>query len=177
MFNVDWIRSITELLQHDARQPVWIGWIYSLIKPVRSIASDFAQLRDEIYEENRWNGTKPSLEKLLNDRYDPLLRRIEILDVEKDPVLYYQNGTEQPEAYYTSGAEQPVYYYRGAEQVNDLLLKDYEMKVRIHVSITFIPEEVLELIETYRYAGVRPKIFTYGFGPEDEEVETTFSYE
>lgn len=176
MFNVDWHTRIRELLQFDARLTVWIEWIYVLIKPVRTIDGLFAQLRDEIFEFFRWNSLKFSLEKLLNDRYDPLLRRIEIVDVVKEPVLFYRSGNEEPDAHYRSGLEAAEYFYRSGTDLLDADTIDYEMKIRVHTEIPFVPEELLELVNNYRYAGIRPKIFTYGIGQEDDPVETTFTY-
>ncbi len=176
MFNVDWHTRIRELLQFDARLTVWIEWIYVLIKPVRTIDGLFSQLRDEIFEFFRWNSLKFSLEKLLNDRYDPLLRRIEIVDVVKEPVLFYRSGNEEPEVYYTSGLETAEYFYSSGASNAPADTAGFEMKIRIHVSIPFVAEEVLELVDRYRYAGVRPQLFTYGVGIADDPVQTTFTY-
>lgn len=174
MYSINWHRSITELLQHDARKPIWQAWLYALLKPLVKLADEFTSFRDQILEENRWNGTTASLSKMLNDKYDPILRRIKLQNVIKKPLLFHRSGNEQPDGYYQEGDSNAVYHYRSANEAYDLSLLSYELIVKVHAHVVFVPEEMLQLIERYRFAGIRPKLFKYGFGVE-APIETTFT--
>ena len=176
MYSINWHRSITELLQNDARRPIWIAWLYALVKPLVRLANEFEDFRELIISENRWNGTTASLSKMLNDKYDPILRRIKLYNVVKKPLLFYRSGNEKPDAYYQEGEESAVYHYRSANEAYDLSLLSYELIVRVHAQVVMVPEEMLELIERYRYAGIRPRLFRYGIGLGDIPIDTTFTF-
>jgi hypothetical protein len=169
MYNTDWLKWVVLNTWYDLRVATFTQWVHALIKPVRSIDSGvFPELRAAVYEQYRWNGSKNSILKLLNNRYDPILRRIKLELVPKTPVLFYKGGNEQQDAFYTSGAVVEEYFFRDIDTVNTATDLPYEVKVLFWETTTFNPQLVLELLDTYRLAGIRPALFSYNL---DTEIE------
>jgi hypothetical protein len=171
MYNIDYTKLIRRMLPKVTRLPKWMAWIYALTKPLRSIDEDFEELRDEITAQYGYNGLKHSLEKLLNDRWDPVERDIYIEVVQKLPVLFIKDDGEQPDAYLKDDVQIADYFTWDADDVNNTLQVDYEFKIVIPVSVSFIPEEVIDAVNLYRFAGLRPRIFTLGIGGQVEVAE------
>lgn len=158
-------------MQYDLRKPKLLGWVYALMKIFRLIDIDFQELRNEITAEYKFNGLKHSIEWLLNDRYDPIERRIHIVVVTKIPILFLKEDGEQPDAFLQEDGTVSGYYVWEPEDINAASILNYEMKIRVHTEISFDVNELLALIEPYRIAGVRPAVFTYGLGSEEEVDE------
>lgn len=161
MFNTDWKRYIEESLQWDLRRPVMINWIYVLIRHIIILERGLRREERDINKQYNANSKKFSLERKLNDEFDSLLRRIYVEDVDKLPVVFYQSGAEQPEAYYRSGLEQAEYYYRSGDVLSNQSTIDYELKVFVPQGLSFIPEQMYAIMQLYRFAGIRPRIFLY----------------
>jgi len=175
MYNISHKPFIERNTQKDLRdKPVFVAWVYVLLKPLRTISDWFDELRAAIIVEYRYNGLLHSLENLLNDNYDPIDRQIHIITVNKLPIWFYQDESEQPTWYWKNEADTPDWYWLDEADFNGIEQTNYEFTIRIPVEISFIPEEILELVEIYRFAGLRPRIVTFGIGIPDEEVETDY---
>jgi hypothetical protein len=168
MYNPNYTKLIKRMLPKVARLPKWQEWIFALIKPIRSIDTDFQTLRDEVTHEYGYNGLKHSLEALLNDGWDAIDRGIYIETVDKLPMLFIKDDGEQPDAYLKDDGEIPDYFIWDAVDVNSSIQVNYEFKVMVPAALEFIPEEMLELLDVYRFAGLRPRIFTFGIGVATE---------
>lgn len=168
MYNTNWLKFVRNNLTARLRRDVMVGYANALLAPLRVIDGWFDTFRDEIAEQYRWNGTKASLEKLLNDRFDPVERRIYIEEVEKLPALYMKSGNELADAYFTQTNAEVEHHFHLPADLNASATTHYEMKVMIPLMIGFVPEEVMELLEVYRYGGMRPAIFIFEDGYEAE---------
>ena len=68
------------LLPPFLRNPKMLAWLKALVKPIQVINTDFLAFIRRIRYRIRFNGQVIYLEHLLNDFYDPTLRRIYLAD-------------------------------------------------------------------------------------------------
>lgn len=170
MYSIDHIKAIRRNLPKALRLPKFIAWIYVLLAPLRSIDVQFLAFRKEIRHEYKYSGTKYGLESLLNDKYDPILRRIYIIPTEKQRIVFLKTAFEIPEIFMRSAAETPNLFLKTAENFNQQLATSYEFTIFVHAAITFVPAEMIALVDIYRFAGLRPRIVTYGGGLPEVEI-------
>jgi len=145
-----------------------------LISPLFNIDADFTNFRLRIRSKYKFNGLKHSLEWMLNDAYDPILRRIYIVPIAKMPTLFFKMASEQPDAYWRTAAEIPDYWFLPAEQFNQQIATDYEFTIYVHASTPFNVAELLAMVQQYRMYGLRPRVVRFGIGPEIEAASDYF---
>lgn len=153
---------ISRNLPHALRKPRVLAWLKNLTYPLTIIDSDFSQFRDEIDEKYDWNGLKHSLEWLLNDRYDPVLRRIYIVVHETPAVAYWIDDYELGDTLWIDDHEMASLYWMDEEDYNAIVPIDYEFTIRVWPGIEIDVQEVLDLVNRYRFAGLRPRVVWYG---------------
>lgn len=79
-YTIDILKLICDLLPSMVRMDRFVKWMYVLLKPVRDLFADFDQFRADSRYELSLNGTVISLERMLNDKFDPISRGILIID-------------------------------------------------------------------------------------------------
>lgn len=95
------------------------------------------------------------LERLLRDRFDFTLRRIEIEDaIWHSPWYLYQEAELKPEYLFIESENQPVFLYTDNEAGS---IKD-DFVVLVPQDIVFDDNEMRSIINSYRLAGKRYKI-------------------
>ena len=80
----------------EVRRPTMAKWMQALLKPLKELHSYFETYRLATLKKMRYNGQVIVLENVLNDLYDPLLRRFRIsttYDVLNPLYVYRQNET------------------------------------------------------------------------------------
>jgi len=128
------------------------------VELLKCIASALANIQDTVEQRASdqkdfldYTGQHMSLVKLLNDVYDPLLRRIVI--TENDVVgvageTWYLDGETDPEnkVWYTDGETDPVpkTWYIAADTASE-----YNFTVEVPLAITFIEAEMRALLDNY----------------------------
>ncbi|MDP1812327.1 MAG: hypothetical protein Q8K66_13075 [Sediminibacterium sp.] len=97
MFNFSFNKLQNQLLPSFLRTPVTVGWLQSLIYPVKNIYDQFIAYRlDKLYELEH-NGQVFSLENVLNDRFDSVARRIYLTDgLTKNRIYIYTRNENKP---------------------------------------------------------------------------------
>ena len=78
------------------RKPVLIGLVYFMLAPIQRILGALKEWREETLHRTRYNGQTVNLELCLNDRLDPVRRRIYITDTSEQqyqPYYVYRRGT------------------------------------------------------------------------------------
>jgi len=112
IFNIDFSRLIQWNVATSLRTTVRMKWLTVLIKPVESIYLHFLDWRYEQLYVMSHNSQVVYLRKVLNDKFDPSDRRIQIVNVEVyEPVWYYDSAENKPVYHYDTVDESPVYYY------------------------------------------------------------------
>lgn len=150
IFNIDFDRLIMLFLPEKLHDNIVVAYLRAAVKPLKDIKILF----DNNRKENLYRlGITPqvfSLEKMLNDRYDNVLRRI-----------FISNGSFiEPDYIYTRAEQKPKYIYTRAEQKPDYLYQHSEIGydnvdfyVNIPASLNISESEVDELLEIYKLAG------------------------
>jgi hypothetical protein len=144
--------------------PVWFRWPtnlqmgYVLLSRLGVIHLDFLAKRDEVIAEYRYNGLKHSLEAAMNDHFDPVLRRIFITIDDQLAALYYQEPFEPPVEYFQDEGGMAAYHYLDESQLNVVIQYDHEFIIWVPIALSADENNILALVEVYRYAGRRPKI-------------------
>lgn len=145
------------LLPPRLRQPALVAFLKAIIAPVEQLKSGFDNLRDAAAYNIAITPQVCYLEKALNDRFDPIIRKISIKNTDKlTPIFIHTNEANMPvllqlnepvvihdnSAYATAGID--FYVYVPARlQLDDKKL--YEVKA---------------LVNTYKLADKQFKIFT-----------------
>jgi hypothetical protein len=131
------------LLPPVLRRPRLMAWITALLSPVGHLYQRFLSYRLDTLRELSYNGQTALLEKALNDKLDPNLRRIVIRNssVYLDPLYINFKREAQPPVYATSKKEgRPLYPHRASEFAGQvgftvyapgLNAKDYQLNILI----------------------------------------------
>jgi hypothetical protein len=80
-YKIDFDRLVLLLLPSFLRKPGLFGYIKALVSPVASLHYKWEQMRTANLLTLSYNGQRCYLRRVLNDRYDPDLRRIYIDEV------------------------------------------------------------------------------------------------
>lgn len=80
-YKIDFDRLVLLLLPTFLRKPVLFGYIKALVSPIASLHYKWEQMRAANLLKLSYNGQRCYLRGVLNDRYDPDLRRIYIDEV------------------------------------------------------------------------------------------------
>lgn len=109
---LDWNRLVGILLPTSLRGAKMISWLNALFSPVKTLHSQFLIFKSETIYKIEHTPQVYSIEKVLNDEFDPDLKRIFIEDGEYFEQLYVFSPQEQQPIYVFEQSEnQPVYVY------------------------------------------------------------------
>jgi hypothetical protein len=112
------------LLASVLRQPVHLAWLRALHRPVVELYGWFADFVATSRTELSYNGQTLMLEKALNDRFDPVFRRIKIInsDTELSPVYLNFVAELQPPVpvYFVAENEAPLYLDKWVNYTNQV---------------------------------------------------------
>lgn len=151
MFNVDFKDIVLKWLEPDLRLPKILDFIYSMMKPLKSINNDFQAFRNHVNYKLLFNGQVIYLERYLNDVYDPINRRIFITDAIRKPINYVYNKLEdKPKIYVYNESElhTPIFLYNKSESDGSITFW-----VNIPEEITYNTIVITAQINIYKMAG------------------------
>ncbi|WP_367867905.1 hypothetical protein [Pedobacter sp. WC2423] len=151
IFEVDFNRLISLNLPVDLRQLKWLTWLQCLVSPVKMIDSKFKAFRSANLYTLAHNGQVCFLRKVLNDSFDPGLRRI-----------YIAEGSKYDRNYiYTNAEKQPKYlgkmYLRQASDYADSGV-DFRVIIPIGFNLNAVIHQMKAAIDFYKLASKRYKI-------------------
>lgn len=138
--------------------------------------SSFAPLRAEVSEEYGYGGLLHGLEWVLNDRFDPVLRRIEITHHPKLPLLHYRDAGEAPVAFFGDAGAPSPYYFLDAATLNTWQPFPFEFSVKLPDDAGGGPQAVFDLLDVYRFAGLRPRIVMWGWSYGTYTIVGIYNY-
>lgn len=118
-YQINWFNIMPLLLPTFLRGSRMVAWLNSLVKPVRELHTQFLAFRlDGIYKVEHTPQVY-SMEKMLNEAFDPLEERIYITDGEYSEQLYvFSPEEEQPIYVFTIPEDQPVYVFAENDEAN-----------------------------------------------------------
>jgi hypothetical protein len=142
-------------LAHYLRKVRMLAFIKILVFPFIVIYQDVMRFRKATLYDLMITPQVCYLEAMLNDRYDFVLRRIYIDEVEEFPPLYlYRRDEEKPVFIYRRSEAQPVYLYTRAEGA----LHADDFIVMVPNDISFNQLEMRSLVYKKRLPGMKFKI-------------------
>jgi len=98
-YKVDFDKLILLLLPTFLRKPVLFGYIKALIAPIASLHYKWSKMREDTLKKLSYNSQRCYLRGVLNDRYDPVLRRITL----------ERTGNKEQDYIYTPAENMPIY--------------------------------------------------------------------
>jgi hypothetical protein len=130
IFNINFRKLAVEWLPTFLRNPFWIAFVVVLISPVESLYNEFLKARKQSLIRLQTTCQKFSMQKRLNDIFDPLDRRIEIVKAVLFDGNYLYTEAEDDQfktkTKWLFGDENPIYLYTEAE-----LYSDFDFLVKI----------------------------------------------
>lgn len=92
VYRIDWDKLVKLFLPISLRQPLLIWLFWSCVNPVKSIHSLFLNFRKDRLKRVSYNSQVVYLQKMLNDEFDPFLKRIKVQNnsIDDRRLLYYQ---------------------------------------------------------------------------------------
>lgn len=144
-------RYVAKWFRHDEN----VAFGYALLKPLEYIHNLFLSHRLAVNATYRYNGLLHSHQNLLNDTYDPVLRRIYITVSPQVPIVHYSGEVEPTSLWYQNEEELQSYWYT-TEPDGAVYLHEFSINVPISLLINY--NQLFALIDDYRIAGRRPNI-------------------
>lgn len=160
MFNIDFQDIIKKLLPAALRLSNVKDVLFALIKPLKSLNTTFKSWKDGIDYDLQFNGQTMYLQRVLNDQFDSVLRRIYIEDTSVINNIYVANKVEGSVTLYLANKSEtsaPVVYLENlSEQVNQI-----HFKVRVPSALTFSTIVMTALVDKYKIAEKNYTIQTF----------------
>lgn len=156
-FKIDWNILVLDNLPTMLRKPVLSMFAQILLKPLGSLYYKWANWRDENIYKLEHTGQVCSLEGSLNDKFDPIQRRIYITDGQLYDTYYVYTESEQQDRFIHTESENHTVYIRTESETADTGL-DF---------IVFVPDTIYTTqidalhahVRFYKAGGRRYNIF------------------
>jgi len=113
MFEIDWTRFVAWIWPPIIRQVFWVSFCRALIAPVVTVYNRFMLYRDDVMYKLAHTSQVWSIEKVLNDAFDPVSRRIYITDPGYFEVTLINRDTDEPPHTILQDAAGPILYISG----------------------------------------------------------------
>ena len=130
LFNINYKRLIFWWLPTFRRKQITLNFLWCLVFPLDVLHIEFLKRRKQNLIKMNFNYQKFSMERRLNDAFDPISRRIEIISaVQYEGVYLYTEAEDDPffsKTRWLYGNEDPIYLRTDAE-----LGSEYDFIVRI----------------------------------------------
>ena len=149
-YNIDYNRLTILLLPTFLRKPVLIGYIQSLISPIDNLYYKWFSFREDNLYKVKHTGQICKLRKALNDRFDPMLRRIIIGDGNRYRRQYLYTTPENRPKYLGT-----MFLHQNSDYADTGV--DFIVFVPAQI-INQLPYELKAVIDFYKAGGKRYKI-------------------
>jgi hypothetical protein len=150
-YDIDYTKVVTERVPQELQVPEHVNWVYRLVSPIVYIYNQLNLFRASLLYKISITPQVCYLEKMLNDRYDSILRRIRVIDgVQKELKYIYVRAELKPiYIYRKSEGKPPKYFYLKGETSDE----SFDFLVTVPVAISFNLNEMRSLLNTYKLAG------------------------
>jgi hypothetical protein len=147
IFDVLFKKLVVWLLPMPIRKPVHVAWLMAMLSPLTKLYNDFLAFRTSVLYYLNIDASVCKLEKLLNDRYDTVQRRIVITDPQEfDPLWLYRKVENKPVFLFRKSENKPVFLYTKAETS----AFGVDFIIKIPVFVVFDINELKSLIKRFR---------------------------
>jgi hypothetical protein len=137
-----------------------LAWLESLNKPFETVYNEFTNYRNQKRIELAYNSQTIMFEKLLNDKYDPVLRRIKLSNSIETSLYTYLSEEGQEPIYLFNIVEDETPVYLNYEGENSTDLTDTDFRVFYPLTMSGSTSQIKSSIETYRLAGKTYQMIT-----------------
>jgi hypothetical protein len=152
VWDSDLIKTLQYYLPPVLRTPVHLKWAEVFAHGFVQIFDELKQYRTATIKELNYNGQTNNLKRMLNDKFDNILRRFEVYNVFvlNLPDLFWTVPETTPNFFYLTSETTPNYIYTDAEYYAPVT-------VEVHVSSDFTALEatIRRMIESVLVASVR----------------------
>jgi len=160
-FNINWEDVIKVLVPPVYRTIIHQDWLKAIFKPISTLYASFLIYRQDTMYFTSITFQKVAIEKMLNDLYDNVHRRIYLEDASKITTLYISNKRlGYPPVYIYSKAvpSTPVYVYTKATYA-----AEYDFIIYIPAMIYSLTNinQLKSYVDQYKFAGKRYQILTF----------------
>jgi len=143
------------------RQPIRINWLECLMKPIDTNIIAINDYRDKKLIELSYNGQTILLEKVLNDIFDPDLRRILILHNQPTYInLFFDSEGQTQEVWTYDDTETPLesdvtFLYYDAESPGSILPSNIDFRVVVPLELQQYENQISAVVWKYKIASKR----------------------
>ncbi len=119
-YNINWYTLGYDWLLISLRKPGLMAFVKSVLRPMELLHLDFLNFRADCLYKVQHTSQVCYLEAMLNDKFDPLHRRIRIVNTEfKDPIFFYEPLENKDVFFYEPEDNQDLYFREQSEIVGD----------------------------------------------------------
>jgi hypothetical protein len=155
VYDINFGKLVEWLVPPILRRPKMVAWLAALVSPVTKLYQQFLRYRAQKLYELAITPQVCYLERLLNDKYDFIERRIRIEDgLDKLPTFYFVRGELKPVHMYRRSEDAPTILYTRGESGD---IKD-DFIILVPMDISFIELEMRTLVIAYKLAATKFKI-------------------
>ena len=158
IYDIKYNKLVAWLLPVPLRKAVHNAWLLALTSPVVKLYQALLRYRQAKLYQLTITPQVCYLQRMLNDRFDPTLRRILLSDgIWRQPWYVYQEAELKPRYLYTEAEDDPVITYTDSEagQLPD------DFVVYVPIGLIYDITEMRGLLNAYKLAGTRYKIESY----------------
>ncbi len=159
MFQPDFAQIIFNLLPHFLRTTKMQEWLNSLFAPLVTINTFFNSARNNVLYKLQFTGQVNYLERVLNDRFDPIGLGIFISNANQPDREYIFNTVELREdtfLFNTAEAGADTYFYQ-QQEFDDAI----DFTINIPVAVPFNTPDLDVIVNRYRKAGTQYNVVTF----------------
>lgn len=117
LYTVDWTALANALLLPSIRKPNIKLLLMAFLQPIMMLHLEFLSYRSGMLYKVRHNSQICSMEAVLNDMFDPNMRRIRIINVSFKEAIYFYEPEERREVYHYEITDNKPVYYRELEEL------------------------------------------------------------
>lgn len=120
VYYLNWNRLVTFFIPKVLRKPLLLALIHSAVLPLKVNYSAFLSFKKNAEYKVKHNGQVVYLEKMLNDKFDKNLRRIQVENRKPNiPFWLYYVEDGKPLFIYHIENTKPVYFFRNGYHYNE----------------------------------------------------------
>lgn len=151
-YKIDFDKLVLLLLPTFLRKPVLFGYLKALISPIASLHYRWSKMRDENLKKLSYNCQRCYFRGALNDKFDPVLRRITFDDTLSLQQDYIYTPAENLDVYLGTMWLEQDFNYAGSTVDYLVLVPRDIMNAKLN--------EIVALIEFYNLAGKQYQIIS-----------------
>jgi hypothetical protein len=152
-YDVDFAALVRILLPVRLRKTLTIRWLLCLIKPVQELYDKFCANRNNNIYTLTHNGQVVRLQVVLNDTFDPVSRRIYVVDDHIFDALYVYLPPETHQLWLGRISEVGATFYPNPQWLytrTEVAFSGYQFLVMVPVAIAIDAARMNALIDKYR---------------------------